>query len=114
MHPPVILNELIVLKGRKKKKYWDRHFVWKGVPKNLYIKGTISGSKIPKFTVFPNPQIFFFHFQRELHCKKLPIQQFLWKQHISGNRDNPLLLGIIFRWRKLIQASISSNKSFKF
>ena len=34
--------------------------------------------------------------------------------NIFGKRDNSLLLGINFRWRKLIQSRVSSNKSFKF
>ena len=50
--------------------------------------------------------------QRELD--KLPIQQFSWKQHIFENGDNSLLFGMNFCKRKLIQVSVSSNKSFKF
>ena len=37
------------------------------------------------------------------------MQQFSRKQHIFGKRDNSLLLGINFRWRKLNQASVSFN-----
>ena len=59
------------------------------------------------------PQIFL-HDQREFHCNKLHIQQFSWKQHIFAMRDKSLLLGINFHRQKLIQASVSSNKSFKF
>ena len=77
------------------------------------VKGAISDPKFQKFFFFQILQNFL-HIQRELLCNKLPIQQFSWKQHILGSRDNTLLLGINFRWRKLIQASVSSYKSFKF
>ena len=65
-----------------------------------------------KFHFFPNPQIFL-HIQRERHCNNLPIQQIPRNQHIFGKRDNSLLLGINHRRRWLIQASVSSKKSFK-
>ena len=64
----------------------------------------------PNFTFFRT----FLYFQRELHCNRLPIQQCSWKHRVLGKRDHSLLLGINFRRRKLIQASFSSNKSFKF
>ena len=62
-----------------------------------------------KLHFFPNPKIFLY-IQIELHCYKLPIQQFSRKQHIFGKRGNSLLLGINFRRRKLSKASVSSNK----
>ena len=37
----------------------------------------IVNSKLQFF--FSNPQIFFFHTQKELHCNNLPIQQLSWK-----------------------------------
>ena len=55
----------------------------------------------------------FFHIQGEIHYNKLPIPQFPQKQYIFGKKDNFWLLRINFRWRKLIQASVS-GKSFKF
>ena len=69
----------------------------------------ILNSKLYFFSEPPD----FLHIQRELDSNKLPIQQFSWKQRIFGNIDNSLLLGINFGRRKLIQASVSSNKSFK-
>ena len=77
------------------------------------LKGTISD---PEFqtSLFSEPQDLFFHVQREVHCNKLPIQQFSRKQHIFVKRDNSLLLRIKFRRRKLIQVSVSSIKSFTF
>ena len=79
----------------------------------LTLQGTISDPKFQTSLFFTNPQIFL-HFQGEIHHYKLPRQQFPRKQHIFGKRDNYLLLGINFPRRKLIQASVSSNKSFKF
>ena len=65
-----------------------------------------------KLHFFLNPQICL-HIQGEVHYNTLPIQQFFLKQHIFGKRGNSLSWGINFCKQKLIQASISSNKSFK-
>ena len=54
------------------------------------------------------------HIQEEIHYDKLHVEQFPQKQHSFGKTDNFLLLGINYRRRKLIQASVSSNKSFNF
>ena len=55
----------------------------------------------------------FLHIQGEIHYK-LPIQQFPQKQHIFWKERQFLLLGINICRRILIQASVSSNKSFQF
>ena len=82
-----------------------------------------------KINFFANPQIL--HILRELHYHNWPIQQFSQEKtnkqtnklinkqtnkqtNTFLERDNSLLLGIDVRWRKLIQASVSIKKSFKF
>ena len=44
---------------------------------------------------FPKPR-FFWHIQRELHCNKLLIQQFSWKQHILERETILCCLELIF------------------
>ena len=93
--------------------YTKKHLIFQFL---LRIKNVLKGLSVivnSKLHFFPNPQIFW-HIQRELQYNNLPIQQFSRKQHIFGKRDNSLLLGINFRRRKLIQASVSSKKLFKF
>ena len=79
----------------------------------VILKCTISDPKF-QISLSSEPPDFFLHIQREPHCYKLHIQHFSRKQHIFGERDNFSMLGIYFCWQKLIEASISSNKSFKF
>ena len=71
------------------------------------IKDTTTDRKFQTL-LFSKPP-FFLHSQRELHCNKLPKQQFFRIQFFSV----AWLFGINFRRRKLIQVSVSSNKSFK-
>ena len=59
------------------------------------LKGIISDPKFKKFT-FSEPFRFFCIFNENFTAIKLPVQQFSWKQHIFGNRDNSLLVGINF------------------
>ena len=105
-------RNIVVLKCQSQKQNVGHH----GTPlMQLSVKGTISD---PKFqtSLFSEPPEFL-HIQREFHYNKVTLQQFSrnWrKQHTFGKRDNSLLLGINFCRQKLIQGSISSNKSFNF
>ena len=58
-------------------------------------------SSIPNFTFFHTPRFF-------AYSNNLPLQHFSRKQHIFGKKDNPLLFGImekfreIFPWRETV------------
>ena len=85
--------------------------LWYSLIESFKALSVILNSKVHFFS---EPPRFVLHIQRELHCNKLPMQQFSWKQHIFGIWDNSLLLGINYRRGKLIHGSVSRNKSLKF
>ena len=66
----------------------------------------------PKFTFFRTPR-FFCIFRENFTIITSQYDSSL-RNSIFLERENSLLLGINFRRRKLIQASVSSKKSFKF